>query len=541
MQTSYKKIAVLFLFSFFVVANFSNSALAVSNICPGEPVTLQWTSANVAGVCVPYYSIPACTFSVTQNTTNSIVFTTPNSCNVSLTCDDVVVNDSITINPNQSRCCGNWGLSAQTYWDGTSCSSRPDLAISYLLVNGVNTYHEPVGGSEGGGGMNGFIFHKSNLTSIYQNVLGYVQNVTSNLFENQLSKIVTKAYALHITGIPGTPNTLTAGIQNYGTLSTNGSFSYFFQVATNSNGTGAQDILPASSMGTLGTGGSNSGSRSYTFPNGPGTYYIRACADKTSSAGGGVIDEGSNEGNNCGSWELVTVACTGLNSWDTVSGACVYPRVASAVITDQNYPPGDIRLTCSGALQYTVVKDNLPFIATTTYSDPVVLNDVVLVSGTYIMKCINGSVSHQDPVTYNATMGPPDVTLDISLTAVKPPATTTIKWVVDNPRSTCTLSASIVCANNACTAAQLAASTTLNAILSSTNTDLNDPDTSRSIITAITSPAPGHKDSDTPIIIADYKALGKKSIPIRYTTDITLNCNGIKETKRIKVTRNEEQ
>lgn len=107
MQLSRKKIATL-LFAFFIVISFSKPVLAVSDVCPGEPVTLYWTSADVAGVCVPYYSIPACTFSVAQNTTQSTVITTSNSCDVSLTCDDVVVNDSIIINPDQSRCCGNW-------------------------------------------------------------------------------------------------------------------------------------------------------------------------------------------------------------------------------------------------------------------------------------------------------------------------------------------------------------------------------------------------------------------------------------------------
>jgi hypothetical protein len=44
---------------------------------------------------------------------------------------------------------------------------------------------------------------------------------------------------------------------------------------------------------------------SYVFPT-TGIYYIRACADKTSSGDDGVIDE-SNENNNCGPWTTLTV------------------------------------------------------------------------------------------------------------------------------------------------------------------------------------------------------------------------------------------
>jgi hypothetical protein len=61
------------------------------------------------------------------------------------------------------------------------------------------------------------------------------------------------------------------------------------------------------------------------------------------------------------------------------------------------------------------------------------------------------------------------------------------------------------------------------------------------MLTAIRTPAPGHKDSDVPLILADYKALGKKTIQITNTTDLILDCGGNKVTRRIRVTKNEEQ
>jgi hypothetical protein len=45
---------------------------------------------------------------------------------------------------------------------------------------------------------------------------------------------------------------------------------------------------------------------------------VRACADKTSSAGGGIIDE-LNEGNNCsGAWATITV----VNADTPIDGSC---------------------------------------------------------------------------------------------------------------------------------------------------------------------------------------------------------------------------
>lgn len=483
MQHSRKKIATL-LFAFFIVISFSKPVLAVSDVCPGEPVTLYWTSADVAGVCVPYYSIPACTFSVAQNTTQSTVITTSNSCDVSLTCDDVVVNDSIIINPDQSRCCGNWDLSAQNFWNGTSCVSRPDL---------------------------------------------------------------TAGVASPATAEPGISTTLSAVITNSGGVTTGTSFDYFFQVADQAGGAGTIIDLPSSTMGTLAVSASNTGSKSYTFPGGPGTYSVRICVDKSDRNDAGSVTE-SNEGNNCGSpWTTVTVACTGTDQWDTIGLTCTDPRVVNAEILDQHYPPGSIRLECNAdTTTYSITRDTPPttvVAAGTPYTGPVTLDTTPPHGNSYTMRCTHGSVTDTaPPVAYDPTMDPTTINFTTGITTVTdPPVETPIKWVVANPTNSCTLTARIVCANNACTAAQLAEQTALNTILTSSSTDANDPNTSRPMLTAIRTPAPGHKDSDVPVIIADYKGIGKKTITIKYTTDLTYSCNGVSETKRIRVTKGEEQ
>lgn len=102
--------------------------------------------------------------------------------------------------------------------------------------------------------------------------------------------------------------TYTATISNVGTLSTGTSFPYFFQTNNAASGRGKTTVdYPSSTMTALAANRTGTAtSPSITFAS-PGTYSIRVCADKTSSAGGGVITE-SNENNNCGVWTNVVVS-----------------------------------------------------------------------------------------------------------------------------------------------------------------------------------------------------------------------------------------
>src|SRR3989344_3643664 len=101
-----------------------------------------------------------------------------------------------------------------------------------------------------------------------------------------------------VTPTAGTPGTFSATISNTGTGSTGADFSNFFQVATAINGGGTITDLAPVGMAALGISASlPASSPLYTFTT-SGTYSVRACTDKTSSAGGGVIAE-SDENNNC--------------------------------------------------------------------------------------------------------------------------------------------------------------------------------------------------------------------------------------------------
>ncbi len=483
----YKKFSSAFVFSVFIFSvSIVNVSAALTNICPGEPTTLTWSTSNISGTCTGSANHASCSFSPGTNNTSSSVVNPTASCSVTLTCDVIASSDSLTVNPNQSRCCGNWGLAGFPTWNGSSCVvAQPDL---------------------------------------------------------------TADVATPATAVPGTNNTLSAVIRNVGNAPTPTGFSNFFQVANQAGGAGTVTDLSSVAMGVLTNGNNSAATRTYNFLGGPGTYSIRACADKTSSAGGGVITE-QDENNNCGSpWTTVTVACTGTDRWDTLYQNCADPQVDLPIdLVGQYYPPGTLKFSCLNSTHYTILRyvgnptnDFVVHTATTSYIGEV---NETLVSGTnYILRCLSGNVADDLPTTYNATPGPTEIKLDITPRTISPEEKVLVTWDTKFPTNACSLYAKVVCANNACSALQLAASSTLNAILNATTTDPNDPATSRNLQTAIKTVAPGHKDNDVPIINLDWKALGKKTLQIRYTTDLVYDCGASgKETRRIQVTRSEEQ
>ncbi len=187
---------------------------------------------------------------------------------------------------------------------------------------------------------------------------GYATNSTGTgyssdgTFTTLLLPDITSSMATPVVVIVGTPLTFSGTISNIGAGSTGASFSNFFQVATAASGGGTITDLTATTMTTLPAGATGTAtSPSYTFST-SGTYSVRACADKSSSANLGTIAE-SNETNNCGAWTTVTVAAatvvptvtTPTATAITVSGATLGANVTSlgtpATIT--------ARGTCLGA------------------------------------------------------------------------------------------------------------------------------------------------------------------------------------------------
>lgn len=122
---------------------------------------------------------------------------------------------------------------------------------------------------------------------------GYVSKISIGV---STTPDLTASNTTPTTAFINTPTTLSATITS-ANAPTGGSFSNFFQIATAPNGGGVITDLTPSTMPALATGGTGTATYLHTFLT-AGTYYVRACADKTSSVGGGVITE-SNELNNC--------------------------------------------------------------------------------------------------------------------------------------------------------------------------------------------------------------------------------------------------
>lgn len=235
---------------------------------------------------------------------------------------------------------------------------------------------------------------------------------------------------------------------------------------------------------------------------------------------------------------LFTATC-GVGGWDTLSLKCADPRVASVAVTGQWYSsPGTISFTCSNADTYRVTNadTNMP-IASGGY-DPVIGGSVpVTANGNYTVVCKKGNFSGpQSVVYYNAPPPPaPIVSLTTSPSILARNGRSIVRWNVQYPTNACTFTAKAVCNNNVCSASQTAFENAVNQILTSSSTDSDDPSTSRLIPTAVQTIAPGHTNTD-------WRALGKKTLIISGTIDLTYNCGGTsKETKRLKVIKNSEE
>lgn len=121
------------------------------------------------------------------------------------------------------------------------------------------------------------------------------------------------------TATKNVAQTFTSTISNIGTLSTGDTFRNSMQVAESENGGSPGYPLYASSpltLPVLGPGETNTVTATYTFPI-TKKYSVRFCADNNINMMG-LIDEGTNEGNNCSAWVNVTVSDPG----PLVDGQC---------------------------------------------------------------------------------------------------------------------------------------------------------------------------------------------------------------------------
>jgi len=221
----------------------------------------------------------------------------------------------------------------------------------------------------------------------------------------------------------GTAVTLTASISNIGTAGTGASFSNFFQVCSVPGGCAVPTDLSATTMSALANGASANTTRLYTFPSAT-TYSARACADKTSSAGGGVIAE-SNEGNNCGAWTDVTVSPAGGafdyhlsndGSVNVVKGGAV--DTSNVTKTLDGGTPQSVNITASGqpsGVSITYNNSNRTCSPTPTCTSQVNFSaDMTVSAGTYPIT-ITGDVLSNKTTSFNLIVSnPPASSLSVS-------------------------------------------------------------------------------------------------------------------------------
>ena len=215
--------------------------------------------------------------------------------------------------------------------------------------------------------------------------------------------------------------TLQSTVTNGGSASVPAGFSTLFQRATSSGGTGTTDIGTHTSASTLSAGGTMNATLSYAFPS-AGTWFVRACADKSSAASTGTVTE-SNESNNCGAWSSVTVTAV--------------PAGALATMTAN---PGVIASGQSSTLTYSCANSTSASITPTPGAVSPVAAGSVTVSPTaptnYILTCTGPGGTSQAPAFVNvSSVAQPNLTISGNVgpgTAIQGTAQTFSATVLNN-------------------------------------------------------------------------------------------------------------
>ena len=250
--------------------------------------------------------------------------------------------------------------------------------------------------------------------------------ITARTYPNLTAGSVTPA-----TATAGVSRTFSSTISNTGAQEAATGFTVLWQRATSASGASATDV-GTSAVGALSMGGNISTSRSITLA--AGTWYLRTCADKTSSANAGVITE-SNENDNCGAWTAVTVtpatppsvSCTVSPSSITPGQSVTYrANPADGASTPYTWVASDGASVGTGAT------------VTRTLATPGTYAMNVRASGTAVSYCPNVSV------TANwCTTSTPNLTLTATPSRVRSGQSVALAWSatgVNGQNATCTVS-----------------------------------------------------------------------------------------------------
>ncbi len=237
--------------------------------------------------------------------------------------------------------------------------------------------------------------------------------------------------------------TLVTTVSNGGNASTGASFTTLFQRATSAAGANATDIGTANTA-AIAAGSSRTPTLSYTFTS-TGTFYVRACADKSSATNNGVISE-SNENNNCGPWTAIGVGAAGGGSAPTVA-LSINGQNSSSSVTQGTQSTLSWSTTNATSCTASANPTNSGWNGSKATSGSQTTG-ASLSPGTYqyTLTCSGDGGSASDTVTLTITSAPsaPTVNLTIngqnSSSSVVQGTTSTLGWSTSNVTS-CTASA----------------------------------------------------------------------------------------------------
>lgn len=238
----------------------------------------------------------------------------------------------------------------------------------------------------------------------------------------------------------------------------------------------------------------------------------------------------------------VTVCDSGNPYWNGSACGPIVP-VTIVDLDGQYTATGTIQISCINGTSYTVSRIGGAAVgwSTNPQTFPYTASSSVSVSanGEYEVQCFNGTTGGDiDRITYQNTIPPAIILFQVSPTTVPPDTKIVMNWSVKYPDSRCSLTARVICPNNACSPTQIDFQNSLNAILTGSSTDSNDRATSRPMLEAVTTVAPGQS--------ASQLALGIKTVNVRFMTDFTYDCTRPtggtqKTTKRVNVTNSQER
>ncbi len=415
-----------------VTANAATAALTADPVAviSGQSSTLTWSSTNAT-------SCTGTNFSTAGATSGTLEVTPTVDTIYSLQCtgpggDSPVAPATVNVTPLLTGTCAVSPTSVSTggtaTWTATPSGGNGSYTYVWSGTDSLSGTSNPISKAYAtAGSYTGAVRITSGTQAVDVACAGALTVSTAaqpNLSAGSISP--TSATA-------GTLITLVATITNFGAASTGSGFTDLFQSATDAGGSNATDI-DTHSNGALGNGAQSTASLSYTFSS-AGTYYVRACADKSSAGNAGSIPE-SNEGDNCGPWTTVTVSSAASPTVScTVSPASIATG-GSATYTAN--PSGG-----AGA-PYTWLDSD----GWTTNSSGTTINRTYTTPGTYQMQVRSGTTSYtncnsQLSVGTPTCTGPATLSITASPDRVKEGSTATTSWTatgVGGATPSCTVS-----------------------------------------------------------------------------------------------------